>query len=982
MNKINDQILMYKIYIYEKSLYLVRSGKPLEFWDNYDISKIFEYFFCIKWMQEKKQICHQYDHIHPDIKEENDMSQNDTGIDCSNLTDMIAQCKLRDKTLTWTDCSTFIASQNSFDEKTKKTIIKWDNLVLGRNSESKLATNLLRKKKLFSDITYDRSEIIEFCQNLLDNAPLYPKAKHLLKFKLRDYQVESIDLIKNNNQNVIICLPTGCGKNIIMIYAMKKDCKYLILVPRIILMEQLKQEIIDHKPELLNEIQMIGDTNNKFFVNKKITICVFNSVCIINDHVDKFDKIFIDEAHHVLIPEIYTIDNTGCEDNEQNENNQDNEGHEDNEDNAENEKNEEYEDNEDNEDNLNKDDNEDNEENTDNDDNENNEENDDENDDVEDNENEIIEENQDNDDENDENDEKDENCENHDENNEKCEVEIKNNYLQTIRSFKQYNNNVYLSATIDEHQGFKYYKKDKREMIEKKYLCDYVIKVPIFTDDPTNRNICEYLIERYRNIIIYCHSRKEGKAINKIFNKLLPNSCEYIDCVTPKLKRNQIIEKYKQGVLPYLVNIRILVEGFNAPITKGICFIHMPSSKTSIIQIIGRALRLHLMKTLANVILPFSSKRDETSINKFLKIMARNDTRIKKSYESAKLGGYISLDEIDCKENDHVKLRYEIVYDNMAILQNRNDIWNLKKNLLFEYADANKHTRSGNFIYKNYNIGYFFTDQKKIITDTNHDLYVKLAENKYVKESIDKYLETREKNIHLIKLSQKEWIELLFEYCKENKTKPTRVTIYKERNLGEWYHTQQKKINSIDDNFYKKLAENEYIKENLDIIIKNKKKQKKPKFSQDEWIKLLLEFCEKKNRIPINREIYKDRNIGNWYNDKKNKINSSDDQLYKNICINKYIVNDLNRLFELRKKNKNLKKLNRIEWKNLLFKYCDEYDKVPLTGVIYDDLYLGRWFNAQKKSLRTGSKNVYNELSKNKCVKNYLDEYLKNKNLK
>jgi hypothetical protein len=64
--------------------------------------------------------------------------------------------------------------------------------------------------------------------------------------------------------------------------------------------------------------------------------------------------------------------------------------------------------------------------------------------------------------------------------------------------------------------GCCYYNKDIRDMITLGYLCDYTIHVPIFNDDPTNKNICEHLLKNYRNIIIYCNSQKEGKLINKL----------------------------------------------------------------------------------------------------------------------------------------------------------------------------------------------------------------------------------------------------------------------------------------------------------------------------------------------------------------------------------------------------------------------------------------------------------------------------------
>ena len=56
--------------------------------------------------------------------------------------------------------------------------------------------------------------------------------------------------------------------------------------------------------------------------------------------------------------------------------------------------------------------------------------------------------------------------------------------------------------------------------------------------------------------------------INKLLNSIQNGCSNYIDCNTSKKKRNDIITSYKSGKLPFLVNIKILVEGFDAPITK------------------------------------------------------------------------------------------------------------------------------------------------------------------------------------------------------------------------------------------------------------------------------------------------------------------------------------------------------------------------------------------------------------------------------
>jgi superfamily II DNA or RNA helicase len=605
---------LYKINIYERYKELKNAGKTNDTIDNYDLSKIFEWYSCIYLYQQYDKPFYEYSDIEPTFKEINNMTKNDTGIDCCDLVDTIVQCKLRKDTLDWKECGTFFGSQNIYSEELNKIIVRWNNLIITRNEECKLSKNLLEKSKLFTDISFPRQNIIDYCEALLSKPPKYPKQeKH--EFDLRDYQVEAINLIRKNNKNTIISLPTGCGKNVVIIYSMKKNKKYLILVPRIILMEQIHDEIIRHKPELKNTIQCIGDTNNDYNESKNICICVYNSVSLIEPYFESFTKIYIDEAHHIDKPMIYDNDNNINDDNIEEDLNEDI---------------------------LDLDD------------------------DIEDEQDiELIDDEED-------------------------EIKETTGYHNIIKTLSKYNNNVYLSATIDEIKDFTYYKKDIRDMIEMKYLCDYNIHIPIFSNDITNMNICEHLIKNYRNIIIYCNSQKEGNNINTLMNTLQKGCSEYIDCMTTKTKRNNIIKKYKEGLIPFLVNVRILVEGFDAPITKGICFMHLPSNKTTLIQIIGRALRLHPLKTIAHIILPFSTKEDESNINNFLKVMANNDKRIKQSYENKKIGGYISIENTieDFEEgNTDFEFRYNMIFDNMGKLLNGEEIWMKRLEETKQYID-------------------------------------------------------------------------------------------------------------------------------------------------------------------------------------------------------------------------------------------------------------------------------------------------------
>ena len=709
----------YIINIFERYTDLKKSKK--EDFDNNDLWKIFEYYSCIKLTEEYKKPFYEYDDIDPNFKELNKMSRNDTGIDCSDLLNTIVQCKLRKNTLTWKECSTFFGSQVIFSSELKKPIIRWDNLIITRNDDCTLSENLLERKELFIDKTYNKNELIDFCENLIIKPPKYPVFNE--DFKLRDYQIESINIIQENKKNVIINLPTGTGKNSVIIYSLEENKKYLILVPRIILMDQLKKEIIKHNSKIKNKIQLIGDGNNTFNENKLITICVFNSVHLIENCCINFEKIFIDEAHHIYKPAIYYENDEDDNINIINENcNYELEDHlsEFDDDIT----NEYYSDT----------------------------------DDILDDTEDILDD---------------------------TEYELINikNYTKIIKSLVKYNNNVYLSATIDKNDDFEYYSQDIRTMIDLKYLCDYQINIPIFNEDPTNKNICEHLLKYYRNIIIYCNSHKEGNLINNLINVLQLNSSEYIDCNTPKKKRDIIIEKYKNGKIPFLVNVRILVEGFDAPITKGVCFMHLPTNKTTLIQIIGRCLRLHPTKTIANIILPFSSNEDQKNICNFLKVIAKNDSRIKKSFENKTLGGYISIENInpDDDENKDIEFKYNMIYNSFGILQNGEEIWMIKFEELKKYINENckrpslkddkilaKWIQHQTQNYKNKkNImtnEKIYNEWTSFINDSNYKIYFQSNE--------DNWIET----LNQIKL-----------YIDTNKKKPS---LKDDKTLGSWITTQ------------------------------------------------------------------------------------------------------------------------------------------------------------------------------------------------
>jgi hypothetical protein len=66
--------------------------------------------------------------------------------------------------------------------------------------------------------------------------------------------------------------------------------------------------------------------------------------------------------------------------------------------------------------------------------------------------------------------------------------------------------------------------------------------------------------------------------------------------------------------------------------------------------------------------------------------------------------------------------------------------WYESQTLLFEYCDKNKKTPPQKLIYKNQHIGGWFSHQKQKINSETDYIYIKLATNQYVKNSLDQYL--------------------------------------------------------------------------------------------------------------------------------------------------------------------------------------------------------------------------------------------------
>lgn len=312
--------------------------------------------------------------------------------------------------------------------------------------------------------------------------------------------------------------------------------------------------------------------------------------------------------------------------------------------------------------------------------------------------------------------------------------------------------------------------------------------------------------------------------------------------------------------------------------------------------------------------------------------------------------------------------------------------WNKWKNLVFEYCDANDSIPSQLCKYKNFNIGKWLCTQKEKITSDADELYITLAKNKHVKQSIDTYLSNKKVNKNVTKFTQDEWKKLLFEYCDANKSVPTSKYEYKGKKIGSWLSDQKRKLGCNTDKVYTDLAKNIYVKKSFDKYLNGKEKENDnnvTKFTHDEWKKLLFEYCDINKTVPPYGNSYKGRKIGNWLSDQKRKLNCTMDEIYITLSKNIHVKKSLDEYLKNKESNKDFVKFTQDELKHLLFEYCNANKNAPSSKCEYKNAQIGGWLQNQKKTIKCNKDRAYINLFSNAYVKESLDAYLqcKSKNV-
>ncbi len=487
----------------------------------------------------------------------------------------------------------------------------------------------------------------------------------------------------------------------------------------------------------------------------------------------------------------------------------------------------------------------------------------------------------------------------------------------------------------------------------------------------------------YHNSIANANSFK--KTLNYIFDKNGINANIFVMSGKTKMTiRSEIFEEFKESNIGIICSSKVLNEGVDIPIIDTVMFVDPRKSTIDVTQCVGRAMRPFKDMEECNIIIPIhydniGDVHNFSQVINILTAMSEIDDSIIEYFTTKKKNTKIIIrkmtDIIDIEMESDVKYTIDDIRNNLKIKMMGRTVlsWEIKKALLFEYANKYKRCPESRENCNNIKLGKWLGTHKANINTKSDKIYKDLCQNLIVKKNIDQYLLNREKNKDKQNLSWDKRKDLLFEYCNINKREVEQKTRYKDSNIGVWLSDQKKRISSKDDELYKNLAVNKYVKITLDKFLTNKNKDNNNPTRGDfeEWKKILFEYCDIHKKCPPATTKYKNINIGIWLNHQKKKILSTDDKLYKELSTNKHIKKALDSFLE------NKTKPN-IDFKQVLFEYCDKNNKCPTFRASYNDVKIGHYLAREKKKIKSTNDDLYKQLSKNNVLKEHLDEYLTN----
>lgn len=119
----------------------------------------------------------------------------------------------------------------------------------------------------------------------------------------------------------------------------------------------------------------------------------------------------------------------------------------------------------------------------------------------------------------------------------------------------------------------------------------------LMDQDMLVQSACREIVDAVRSggrraCLVFASGVEHGKHVTRVIENISGGECGFIDGQTPTLYRDQLIRRFREGDLAYLVNVNVLTTGFDAPNVDCVALLRPTLSPGLYYQMVGRGFRL------------------------------------------------------------------------------------------------------------------------------------------------------------------------------------------------------------------------------------------------------------------------------------------------------------------------------------------------------------------------------------------------------
>ena len=273
----------------------------------------------------------------------------------------------------------------------------------------------------------------------------------------------------------------------------------------------------------------------------------------------------------------------------------------------------------------------------------------------------------------------------------------------------------YYSMDNQQIYGETIYHKSFDQAVEERTISDYRLAVCSQDDNPIAVIRTGFAELGLHHLLTYSNTCDNARSLCAALQscqylRSLGVNAYYLDGQHTEVQRKEILRQFEQSRYGMLCSVKVLQEGISLPYVDGVYFVEPKSSEIDIVQMIGRALRLHRDKTLATILLP----RTMLKYGQILKTLVMMDSRLKS--DSGIKRRLIELPGIVTHGNNGGVVVGSTLFNvKLQILQRGEGLWEYKYNLCLEWEQLNPDkTIPRKLTFKDIKIGDWLVRQRHV----------------------------------------------------------------------------------------------------------------------------------------------------------------------------------------------------------------------------------------------------------------------------